>query len=138
MTAKEKLENLSHSWLGYAVCSALFSVFGLRASGIISFAVGFSIWAVVNAVFLAITLGMMLFFSRKLMARSSATRSFLIVASGLFTVLGALSLASQGRMFLHYWTLGSVVQIALTGVSIAMNARSFAVLNSSKVRAYFA
>lgn len=138
MTAKEKLEGLSHSWMGYAVCTTLFSVFGLRASGIISFAVGFGIWAVINAVILALTLALMMFFGRKLAAKSSGTRGFLIFISGLCSILGVLSLFGQGRMLLSYWSVGQLVQIAGTAIGVWMNVRSFGILNSSKVRQYFA
>ena len=137
MKAKEKLESLSHSWMGYAVCSSLFSVFGLRASGMVSFAIGFTLWAVINAVLLAITLGVIAFFGRKLASGSSATRSFLIFVSGLFAVLGVLNLANEGRAFLSYWSLALILQMAATAVSVFMNARSFAILNSATVRAHF-
>ncbi len=138
MTAKEKLESLSHSWMGYAVCSTLFSIFGLRASGLVSFAVGFTLWAVINAVILAMTLALMMFFGRKLVAKSSGMRGFLIFMSGLCSILGVLSLFGQGRMLLSYWSVGQLVQIAATGIGVWMNVRSFGILNSSKVRQYFA
>ena len=137
-TAKQKLEKLSHSWYGYAVCATLFSVFGLRASGLVSLAIGFVVWAVICAIGLAISLAMMAFFSSRLQAGSAAMRSFLLFVSGLFTVLGVLSFLGEGRLFLQVWNLSILLQMAATGVSVWMYARSFAVLTDKQVRTFFA
>ena len=135
--AKQKLEKLSHSWYGYAVCATLFSVFGLRASGLVSLAIGFVVWAIICAVGLAISLGLMAFFSSRLQAGSSAMRSFLLFVSGLFTVLGVLSFIGEGKMLLAWFELSMLLQMAATGVSVWMYARSFAVLMDKQVRAHF-
>jgi hypothetical protein len=138
MTAKQDLENLSHSWYGYVVCAALFSVFGLRASGIFTFAIGLSIWMVINAFMLVVALAVVTFLSRRLLARSSGTRVFLIVVSALFAVLGTLTFLDEGRMFLSYWSLSLLLRMAATAVGVMMNARSFAILMRPNVRRYFA
>jgi len=138
MNGKQKLEKLSHTWYGYAVCATLFSVFGLRASGLVSLAIGFAVWAIICAVGLVISLGMMAFFSSRLQAGSSAMRSFLLFTSGLFSVLGVLSFVSEARMFFDWWELSMILQMAATGVSVWMYARSFAILMDKDVRAHFA
>ena len=120
MTAKEKLEGLTHSWMGYAVCSALFSIFGLRATGLVTFAIGFGLWAAISAGFLVVTLALMMFLGNRLVAKSSFTRWFLVVVSALGVVGGLGNLWNEGRFFLHFISFGLLVQMALTAISIWM------------------
>ncbi len=136
MSARRNLETLTHSWYGYAVCAALFSIVNVRASGIFMFAVGLPVWAVISGVWLVCTLAFITFLSRRLLARSSAVRTFLLVASGLGSVLGVLGLANEAWTFLHVWSFSLILAMAATAVSVGMNARSFRVLSSAAVRNY--
>ena len=71
------------------------------------------------------------------MNRSGATRSFLVLFSALFSVLGALATLSGAWGFLQTWTISSLTGTALMAVYTAMNVRSFRVLGETAVKAYF-
>jgi hypothetical protein len=137
MTARQKLQTLSNSWYGYALFCALVSLFQIRATGILSMAIGLTLSLVLNAVMLVISLALVTFFARKLLARSSATRAFLVFVSGLCTVLGVLGTAGAAWAFLGHWSFAGIVSIALGAISVWMNARSFGVLTTRDVKAYF-
>ena len=128
MNARQKIEQLTRSWYGYSVFAAVLSVLGLRASGVLSLAIGLGISIAINAVGLAISIAIVTFFGRKLLHRSSATRTFLVVISALFTVLGVLATLSGGWEFLRSWSLATMMSsIAMTAQRAApWSARSMA------------
>jgi len=137
MNAKQKIEQLTRSWYGYSVFAALLSVLSLRASGVLSLAIGLGLSIAMNAIGLAISIAIVTFLGRKLVHRSSATRTFLVVFSGLFCVLGALGTLGAGWQMLHEWSLASLCSLVMMAGSTTLNARSFRVLGETSVRAYF-
>ncbi len=137
MTAKQKLETLTHGWYGYAVFAALVSVFQLRASGLVAMAFGLVLSVALNLVALVISFAIIAFFGRSLARRSSGTRAFLVVASAIFTLLGVLGTLAAGWDFLRHWSLAHLAAVVLSGACTMMNARSFNVLTDRAVKAYF-
>jgi len=137
MNAKQKIEQLTRSWYGYSLFAAVVSLLGVRASGVLSLAVGLGISIVLNAIGLVISIAWVTFLGRRLVNRSSGTRMFLVVFSGIFSVLGALGTLSAAWDFLTSWTLASLCTVALGAASTMLNARSFRVLTDTSVRAYF-
>ena len=137
MNAKQKIEALTRSWYGYSVFAAVLSVLSLRASGVLALTIGLGVSIVLNAIVLVVAIAFQTFLGRKLLHRSSATRTFLVVFSALFCVLGALSTLTAGWQFLHEWSLASICGIVLAASSTMLNARSFRVLTETSVRAYF-
>jgi hypothetical protein len=137
MNAKQKIEQLTRSWYGYSVFAAVLSVLSLRASGVLALAIGLGISIAINAVGLLISIAIVTFFGRKLLYRSSATRTFLVVFSALFTVLGVLATLSGGWEFLRSWSLAALCNVALMATCTMLNARSFRVLTETSVKSYF-
>lgn len=137
MNAKQKISQLTNSWYGYALFSAIVSFFTIRASGVVAFMIGLPFAIAFIAVGFVISVAITTFFGRKLLAGSSGTRLFLVVASGLFAVLGALGTLGGAWAFLHVWSLSALLQVVLSASSTMLCARSFAVLGETDVRAHF-
>lgn len=138
MDAKGKLQSLSYSWYGYTVCATLGSIFGLRASGLFSLVVGFTLWAMLNAVSLVIGIALVTWVSRSLiLGHSALMRRFLIVLSFLGVVLGGLGTLSLAGAFLRFWQLGLLVQLGFTVSWALLNLRSLRTLTETQVKAYF-
>ena len=74
MTARDKIEKLTNSWYGFALLSAAWSLF---QNGIGVFSV------VGGAISLVFSLALTYFIGKRLLARSSLTRTFLLVVSVL-------------------------------------------------------
>ena len=138
MNAKQKLEQLARSWYGYFAFAALLSVLSVSASGVLSLAIGLGMSIVLNAIGLAISIAVVTFFGRKLVHKSRGTRTFLVVVSGLFCVLGALATLGGAWELLHDVSLSGLCSLILTASCTMLNARSFRVLGETSVRAYFA
>jgi hypothetical protein len=136
MDGKKTIQGLTNAWYGYSVFATLSSVLGIRAYGIVAATFALSIWAVFAAIGFVISLVFVTFFSRKLLARSNATRLFLFVISGLLALLGGLSALNAAWAFLHFWTLSLLVHMALAIVYAWMCGRSFTALGGESVRAY--
>jgi hypothetical protein len=128
MTARQKIEGLTNSWYGYAAFGALVSLWrgGL---GLFSLA-----WAA--ALFVANVL-LVWFIGRRLLARGSLTRAVLLLVTGLFSVLGAVTTAKLGYTFFQSWSLSVALYGFTAALGVYMNARSFKVLTDSSVKAYF-
>jgi hypothetical protein len=137
MTPRQKIEWLTRSWYGYSLFAALLSLLSIRASGVLSLAIGLGVSVVINAIVLVISIAMVTFLGRKLLHRSSGTRLFLVVVSGLFCVLGALATLSGGWDFLRSWSLASLCNVVLMASCTVLNARSLRILTDTSVRAYF-
>jgi len=137
MTPRQKIEQLTRSWYGYSVFAAVVSLLSVRATGIVSLAVGLGLSIVIDGIGLILSIAFVTFLGRKLVNRSSATRSFLWLFSGIFGVLGALATLSAAWGFLHEWSLASLAGIGLMAVYTGMNLRSFRVLGETAVKAYF-
>jgi hypothetical protein len=137
MNAKQKIEGLTRSWYGYSLVAAVLSVLSLRASGVLSLAIGLGISIVLNAIGLLISVAVVTFLGRKLVHRSSATRTFLVVFSAIFFVLGAIATVTAGWDFLTTWSLATLCNVVLMASCTLLNGRSFRVLTETSVKAYF-
>jgi hypothetical protein len=128
MTAKEKIQNLTNAWYGFAVFAGLASFF---QNGIGFFSILMALGTTLFSFFVA------WFFGRRLLNKSSLTRFFLIIVTALSVIFGTLGAAKLGWAFLHSWELSLLVQATITGASVYMNGRSFRVLTDDSVKAYF-
>jgi hypothetical protein len=128
MSGKAKIEGLTHSWYGFAVFSAVCSVF-IKGIGFFSIA-----GAIVGLVFSWI---LTFFIGRALVRKSSFTRTILILFSGLFSLLGTVAAAKMTWAFVHNWELSVLLAAAYGAVNTWMNAKSFRTLTDSSVKAYF-
>lgn len=137
MNAKQKITQLTNSWYGYSLFAAALSVLSIRASGVLSLAIGLTFSIAINVVGLVISIAIVTFFGRKLLASSRPTRLFLVVISGLCTLFGAFGTLAAAWGFLHLWSLSALLQIVLSAAWTMMCARSFAVLGETDVRAHF-
>jgi hypothetical protein len=137
MTAKQKIEGLTRSWYGYSLFAAILSVLSFSASGLFALAFGLGVSVVLNAVALVLSIAVVAFLGRKLVARSSATRMFLVVVSALVSVLGALATLEGVWTFFGAWSIASACSIVMAACCTMLNVRSFRVLTETSVRAYF-
>lgn len=129
MTARQKIENLTHAWYGYLTFSAIASLFTDGIPGLFSI-----IWAAMG---LSLTLFLAWFIGRRLLDKSSLTRFILLIVTGLGTVFQTYGVGKMALAFVRTWELGLLGAAVFLGVSVYMNARSFRVLTDSSVRAYF-
>ena len=128
MSAKERIETLTNGWYGFALFAGLINLF-LGGFGIFSmFLTGASTLFSIAVTF---------FLGRRLLARSSLTRSILIFLSAVSAFLGLLGGAKLGMAFLHEWSLTILLTFLVTAGSVLMNVRSFRVLTDSSVKSYF-
>jgi hypothetical protein len=129
MTARQKIENLTHAWYGYVTLSAIASLFANGFPGIFSI-----VWAAMG---LSLSLFITWFVGRRLLAKSSLTRFLLLIVTGLGTVFQTYGAGKMALAFVRTWEFGLLGAAAFLGVSVYMHARSFRVLVDSSVRAYF-
>jgi hypothetical protein len=129
MTARQKIEGLTNSWYGYAVFGAALSIWQ-NGLGLFSL-MGTGAWFVANVFFVW-------FIGRRLLARGSLTRGVLVVLTGIFSVLSAVTTAKMGWTFFQTWSFSMATYTAVSALSVYMNARSFKVLTDASVKAYFA
>jgi hypothetical protein len=137
MTAKQKIEGLTRSWYGYSLFAAILSVLSFSASGLFALAFGLGVSIALNAVALVFSIAVVAFLGRKLVTRSSATRTFLVVVSALFSALGALATLEGVWTFFGAWSIASACSIVMAACCTMLNVRSFRVLTETSVRAYF-
>jgi len=79
MTAKEKIQNLTNAWYGFAVVAGI----GAVLQNGIGF---FSILAALGSTLFSFVLTY--FFGRRLLAKSSLTRLFLVIVTALAALFG--------------------------------------------------
>jgi len=127
MSGKAKIEGLTNAWYGFAVFSAVCSVF---SNGIGIFSIG---GAVIG---LLISWTITFFLGRALVKKSGFTRALLLFLSGLFTLLGMLAVGRTTWMFVNTWQLSLLGTVGYSAVHVWMNARSFRTLIDSSVKAY--
>lgn len=128
MSGKAKIESLTNSWYGFAVFSAVCSVF-IKGIGFFSIA-----GAIVGLFFSWI---LTFFIGRALVRKSSFTRTILVLVSGLLSVLGTVAAVKMTWAFVHSWELSVLMAAAYGAVNTWMNAKSFRTLTDSSVKAYF-
>ncbi len=129
MTAKEKIQNLTTAWYGFALFTGLATLLmnGIGFFSMIAAAMstGFSI-VVAFAV------------CRLLIGKSSLTRVVLVVLSALSTLLGVLATGRFVVSFFGSWSFSLLGYAVMALAGVYMNARSFRVLTDKSVKAYFA
>lgn len=129
MTARQKIENLTNTWLGYFTVSAVVGLFANGIPGpfrIVGAIVGLGFW-----LFVAWFLG------RRLLAKGSLTRAILLVGNGLFALSESYGIAKTALTFVRTWEFSLLAAMTFLGVSVYMHAKTFRVLTDSSVRAYF-
>jgi len=105
--------------------AAILSVLSFSTSGLFALAFGLGVSIGVNAVALVFSIAVVAFLGRKLVARSSATRTFLVVVSALFSVLGVLATLDGVWTFFGAWAIASACSIVMAGCCAMLNVRSF-------------
>jgi hypothetical protein len=127
-TARQKIEELTNSWYGYAVFGAILSIWnnGIGFFSLIGTALSFAF-----SVFLTWFIG------RRLMAKSTLTRLILVIVTGLSSLFGSLSVAKMGLTFFQTFSLSVLVYALVGAVVVYMNVKSFRVLTDKSVKAYF-
>ena len=128
MTARQKIEGLTNSYYGYAVFGAAVSLWN---NGIGLFSLIGTAFSFVFSVLLTWFIG------RRLLAKSSLTRVLLVVLTGIFSVLGSISVAKMGWTFFQTMSLSVLLYTGLVAVGVYMNIKAFRVLTDSSVKAYF-
>ena len=126
MSAKQKIEELTNAWYGYALFTALMSLF---QNGIGIFSLFFTVASAIFSIFVTWFIG------RRLLARSSLMRMILIVGSAVFSVLGGLAVF---KLVLGSWSFSTLALLALAIGSVMMNVRSLRTLTDQSVKAYCA
>lgn len=128
MTATQKIEGLTNSYYGYAVFGAAVSLWN---NGIGFFSLIGTAFSFVFSILLTWFIG------RRLLAKSSLTRVILVVLTGIFSVLGSVSVAKMGWTFVQTMSFSVLLTAGLVAVGVYMNVKSFRVLTDKSVKAYF-
>ena len=129
MTARQKIEGLTNSWYGFAVFMSLLS---LWRNGIGFFSLLGTAGSFIFSIFLTWFVG------RRLLAKSSLMRLFLIVVTGVISVMDTVGVAQMGLTFFRTFSFSALAYVGVLGIHLYMNARSFRVLTDKSVKVYFA
>jgi hypothetical protein len=129
MTAEDRIKNLTNAWYGFAVVAG---GLGLLLNGIGVFSIASTVVSTMFSLLLTWWLG------RCLLRRSSATRIFLLVVSGVMFFMNLLGSGKLVMSFFSEWSFSLLGYAALGLMAVYMNAKSFNTLTDKKVRAYFA
>lgn len=127
MSAREKIENLTNSWYGFAVVTGIWS-FLQNGIGIIS--------AVIALASVLFSLFLTFFIGRRLLAKGAITRMILLVVTVVGMTFGSLGVFGLGRSFFQSWSFGLLFQIGFALVGLYMNFKSFRTLTDAQVKAY--
>lgn len=127
MSAKERIEGLTHAWYGFEVFSALVAIL---QSGLGVFSL---VWTAASLTVGLVTSYML---GQRLLNRSSLTRSFLLFTSVCSGLLGVWACYRYGSAFLGQWSFALVLKLALAVGSVMVNVRSFRVLTHADVKSY--
>jgi hypothetical protein len=127
-TARQKIEELTNSWYGYAVFGAILSIWN---NGIGFFSLIGTAFSFVFSIFLTWFIG------RRLMAKSTLTRLILVIVTALSSLFGSLGVAKLGVTFFQTFSLSILVYAMVSAVVVYMNIKSFRVLTDKSVKAYF-
>jgi len=128
MSGKAKIENLTNTWYGFAVLTAVYTLLE-RGIGLFSL-----IWGGLG---LLVSWFFVYLWGRSLLNKSSLSRMILIGVSGVCTLLGAYGAAQASWMFVHAWELKLVVTALYSAANAWIMAKSFRTLTDSSVKAYF-
>src|SRR5262245_33017558 len=127
MTAKEKIEELTTAWYGFALFGALVS---LVYNGIGFFSV------LLTGATTLFSLFVYWFLGRRLLARSGFFRFVLVVGAFLGMCLLGLGTMQLTVMFLGSFSLNTLLMLVSAIAAFWMNFRSFRVLTDKTVKAY--
>jgi hypothetical protein len=128
MSARDRIEGLTNSWYGFGLVAGLVSIFES----------GFGFFSLLRAAAAVLfSLALTWFFGKRLLAKSSVTRLFLVVVSAICVVTLGLGTARLGWAFLQDWSIALLVQTAFAGSGAWMYLRSLRVLTATEVKAYF-
>lgn len=129
MTAKQKIENLTHTWYGFTVFMGalqllvnglgVFSILGAAFSTVLSLVLSFA-------------------FGRLLLGGSSLTRVLLVVFSTFGAILGTLAAGQALYTFFGDWSFALLGYATLALVSVSVHVKSFRVLTDKSVKAHCA
>lgn len=129
MTARQKIEWITNNWYGFALFSAVASVFTV---GLGLFRTMFTLAG------LAFSLGLTWMFGKLLLGKSSLTRFFLVVVSAFGVFFHGLAIAWHAWSFLGRWELALLFKAGFSLLCVMMHARSFSVLTDRDVKSYIA
>lgn len=129
MSAREKIENLTMLWIGYAVLS----------SGVMFFVRGgFGFWNLMTSAFgLALSVGLSVLIGRALLKRNGLVRGLVALLASAGCLLGLLALGKLCLLFVSTWSFSLFVPFLALSAIVAMNAHSLRVLFARDVRRYF-
>jgi hypothetical protein len=128
MTAKQKIEQLTNAWYGFALVTGLLT---LAQNGIGFFSLLTAAGSTLFSFFLTWFLG------RRLLARSGFWRTILVVFSGLGILFGTLGAARLAWGFVGTWSLSMLLGSVCAVVLVSMYVRSWRTLRDPGVVAYF-
>lgn len=129
MNAKQKIENLTHTWYGF---TAFMGAMQLLINGL-------GVFSLLGAAFSTVfSLVLSFAFCRLLLGGSSLTRILLVVFSALGTLLGTLGAGQAIYAFFGEWSLALLGYAALALVSVSVNVKSFRVLTDKAVKTHCA
>jgi hypothetical protein len=129
MNAKQKIENLTHTWYGFTV---FMGAMQLLINGI-------GVFSILSAAFSTVfSLVVSFAFGRLLLGGSSLTRVLLVVFSAIGAILGVLGAGQMIYAFFGEWSFALLGYAALALVGVSVNVKSFRVLTDKTVKAHFA
>jgi hypothetical protein len=151
MTARERIQKMTHTWYGFTVFAAVASVVqvalwpfspGLLFSPMklaftfVGAAFGIVVAILLNLFCAAIGLGVAYLLGRGLLARSSLTRLVLLVLSPIAALFGAYSALTLAWAGLTSFSLSTLVGAAVTAIAVTLYVRSFQLLTDPAIKAY--
>jgi hypothetical protein len=129
MSGRERIENLTNSWYGYALFTGLLNLLDR----------GFGLWSIV---WTALGVGFSFFITyligNRLLAKSSLTRLILLGVSLLGSVFAATATVKLTGSLFTSFHLGTLFEIGIVAASLGMNVQSFRALTDKSVKTYFA
>jgi hypothetical protein len=129
MNAKQKIENLTHTWYGFTV---FMGAVQLLVNGL-------GVFSILSAAFSTVfSLVVSFAFGRLLLGKSSLTRVLLVAFSAIGTILGVLGAGRMIYEFFGDWSFSLLGYAALALAGVSVNVKSFRVLTDDTVKAHFA
>jgi len=127
MTARAKIEWLTHSWYGFAIFAGLLSLWN-NGLGLLSL-----FWAASTT---AISLFVTFLIGKSLLAKSSMVRKLMIVITALLFVLCSLAVGKQVLSFFS-GPFNALLWGVFYGAAAVLHLRSLRTLKDKSVKAYF-
>jgi hypothetical protein len=127
MTARQRIESLTASWVTFIIVSGLAT---LLVNGVGVFSLLIALGSVV------VNVAIVLFIGRRLLAGSSLTRTFLLVVATIGALGGSLAAAKFAWAGLWGFSFRMLVLAAIFAANAGMNVHSIRVLLSDSVKAH--